>query len=54
MKKFSTLSKQRNVGHKKVPDYKDSSASAKNSVIPVGMPESRAMDGNYIWHPCPI
>jgi hypothetical protein len=26
----------------------------KSSVIPAGMPESRAMDGNYIWHLCPI
>jgi len=33
----------------KFPDYKDSSASAKDSVIPAGMPESRAMDGNYPW-----
>jgi hypothetical protein len=37
-----------------LPDYKDSSASAKSSVIPAGMPESRAMDGNYIGHLCPI
>jgi len=39
---------------KSKPDYKDASANAKNSVIPAWMPESRAMDGDYPWHPYPI
>jgi len=36
------------------PDYKAASANAKNSVIPAWMPESRAREGDYPWHPYPI
>jgi len=39
---------------KKTLDYKDASANAKNAVIPAWMPESRAREGDYPWHPYPI